>query len=326
MFEAAAAAAGDSAAAAGASTEAGGEAAGAKPKPGRASRTKRASRPSSAKARAKPAVKEEELGDLGDDVDVADDVGPKLVNLEAVAHRKRQRILQLATQLACESEDGERREAIIQLLMRETKDSARLASAMKSFPVWELSESGPVGGEGGAAQTDSALSSRGTEVFSSLPSPTRDEHEEGVDSVVQRLSRAVSQSEVASSGPSTSSSDGGGGLGGGALGGAEPSRGAAAGLKLDLRLLGGRSAISTIELSSAGDVLAFEGIGSPSAMASPMGTAGLLGLTPGVGTLSQATGRDAEDWFATAAAPADATALLSPLMTPSMAIACEGWH
>merc|ERR1740130_1579292 len=82
------------------------------------------------------------------------------------ANGKRQRVLQLATQLACEEQEGERREALIQLLMHETKDPGRLANAMR-FPQWRLH------GDGDGAASD--VSANGSVETEELPSPSQNE-------------------------------------------------------------------------------------------------------------------------------------------------------
>jgi hypothetical protein len=134
----------------------------------------------------------------------------------------------------------------------------------------------------------------------------------------QRYAPADAHKDV-SSGPSTSSSSSSNG-----------SRGAAAGLKLDLKVLGGRSAF---ELSSNGDVVGLDGFVSASNMVSPIGTMGTgfggLGLTP---MLAQAVEGKSDEWFAAYAQKAalglntsdsaeHGTELMSPL-TPSNSKLC----
>ena len=67
-------------------------------------------------------------------VDDLDDEADGDENSEARVQRKRQRILQLATQLACEPDEGapEKREALVQLLARET----RLLEPSSSGETW----------------------------------------------------------------------------------------------------------------------------------------------------------------------------------------------
>ena len=89
-----------------------------------------------ARSRARPPKKpkavqperEEELVDmvpyeLDDELDEPDELEGEHVHSEARVARRRRRILQLATQLACEADEGapEKREALVQLLTRETR-------------------------------------------------------------------------------------------------------------------------------------------------------------------------------------------------------------
>jgi len=277
--------------------------------------TAKQGKPRSRKAAAAPlAAPLESPSDLSElQVDLSGDANSQLLNLEAAAHRKRQRILQLATQLAGENEDGERRDSIIQLLMRETKQSARLATAMKDFPTWQLNGgthyAHPAfdGGAPSSPETDALPLA-----MACMASPAGGELEAGVDPFVQRFAAADPNNEL-SNGPSTSSSSI-----------SEASRGAAAGLKLDLRLLDG---------TSTGEVLGTAGLVSPSNMVSPMGTMGTgfggLGLTP---ILAHVVDGKGDDWFAAygqqqqAVQAADkpepaesGAALLSPL-TPSKSL------
>jgi len=138
---------------------------------------------------------------------------------ESLAQRKRQRILQLATQLACETDEGERRDALIQQLMRVTRGDSAASGALhfKPFAQWELHD--------GAASDGSANGSVKTEALHS-PSGTLD-LERGVDDLIAAAaSRASSVLSTSASAPP-----------------------AAHGLKLDLKLLDG----NTVEMT--GDVV-----------------------------------------------------------------------
>jgi len=135
---------------------------------------------------------------------------------ESVALRKRQKILQLATQLACESEEGERRDALIQQLMRVTKGDASSAGVMhfKPFAQWELHD---------------GSNSDGSVKTEALHSPAELDLERGVDDLI------AAAASRASSGLGSSST---------------PVPAAAHGLKLDLKLVDGGT---TVEMS--GDVV-----------------------------------------------------------------------
>lgn len=255
-------------------------------------------------------------------IDLSGDASSQLRNLEAAARHKRQRILELATQLASEAEDGERRDAIIQLLMLETKHSAWLAAVMKNFHAWQVAgHAGP-----GAARVPPqtfAYYGMGQPWGTKAPPPMTHAQSQvayyaATRSATQR-SISVEAPKDASNGPSTSSSSTG-----------TESRGPAAGLKLDLKLLDGRAAV---QLSSNGDVVGLDGLVSASNMASPIGTMGTgfggLGLTP---MLAHAVEGKADDWFTAYAQKAalgtsisesaeQGTELMSPL-TPSNSKLC----
>jgi hypothetical protein len=261
-----------------------------------------------------------DLADL--QIDLSGDASSQLMNLEAAAHHKRQRILQLATQLACESEDGERRDAIIQHLMRETKHSAWLATVMKNFPVWQVADHSVPQAVHVPPQAHAYCGMGQPWGTESLPPMMHAQpqmaYQAAAHPVPQRFASAEAPKDV-SNGPSTSSSS----LSSGP-------RGPATGLKLDMKLLDGRAAV---ELSSSGDVVGYDGLVSPSNMVSPIGTMGTgfggLGLTP---MLAQAVEGKADDWFAAYAQKAalgsnnsesaeQGTELMSPL-TPSNSKLC----
>ena len=158
---------------------------------------------------AEPAEGEEEEEEEMEPVEVVEG------DEESMQQRKRQKILQLATQLACESDEGERRDALIQQLMRVTRGDHSASGAMhfKPFAQWELHD---------GATSDGSVK---TEALHS-PSGTLD-LERGVDELI---------AAAASRAPSGLSSSA-----------AAPA--AAHGLKLDLKLLDGNA----VEMS--GDVV-----------------------------------------------------------------------
>ena len=178
-------------------------------------------------------------------------------DVEGAALRKRQRILQLATQLACESEEGERRDALIQQLMRVTKGDSTSAGAVhfRPFSQWELHD---------------GSSSDGSVKTEALHSPTGNlerDLERGVDDLI-----AAASSRVSSGLGATSST-------------AAPA--AAHGLKLDLKLVDGGSAVEMsgdVVVTTDGMAVTPSGMGfTPMSAAHPMSTA-------------QA---ETEDWFST---------------------------
>jgi len=103
-------------------------------------------------------------------------------DVEGAALRKRQRILQLATQLACESEEGERRDALIQQLMRVTKGDSTSAGAVhfKPFSQWELHDGSS---SDGSVKTEALHSPTGT---------LERDLERGVDDLIAAASSRVS--------------------------------------------------------------------------------------------------------------------------------------
>jgi len=245
------------------------------------------------------APEEPGLGD--DDEDGSDLEGGELADGddEGLAQRKRQKILQLATMLACETDEGERRDALIQQLMRVTRGDSTTSGALhfKPFAQWELHD--------GASSDGSANGSVKTEALHS-PSAGTLELERGVDDL---LAAAASR---ASSGLSTCLST---------SNNAPP---AAHGLKLDLKLLDGNAVEMTGDVVVTTDGMAV----TPSGM----------GFTPMAGPPDSVPQDDQEDWFSTytagqalgvAAGEAAAevapgaqqslteVAGLSPLLTPS---------
>jgi len=224
-------------------------------------------------------------GELSDDAavdDVGDEEGEPLDEEMAAeeAQRKRQRILHLATQLACEPDEGERREQIIQQLMRETRNESNAPVAMhfKPFSQWELHD---------------GSNSDGSVKTEALRSPNAFDLEKGV----HELLGAVRASKPSSSGCTPLP--------------------AAAGLKLDLKLLDGGAAV---ELS--GDVV----VTTDGMAVTPSG----MGFTPGSKTAG-GDGTSCDDWFSAynasqlSGSPKSASAdqhLLSPLLTPSNSKLC----
>lgn len=214
-----------------------------------------------------------ELSDEGgDEVCDEEEAEPQDEEMAAEeAQRKRQRILHLATQLACEPDEGERREQIIQQLMRETRHESGAPTAMhfKPFSQWDLH--------------DGAVSD-GSEKTEALRSPTAFDLERGVDELLGVPSRSKSSSS------------------------SQP--GAAAGLKLDLKLLEGGTAVELL-----GDVV----VTTDGMAVTPSG----MGFTPGSKpVLGDAAASD--DWFSAynASQGAGDTNLLSPLLTPSNSKLC----
>lgn len=74
----------------------------------------------------------------------------------------------MATQLACATEDGERREKIIQLLMRETKEP-NTPDGESKFPLWALSSDEAVAGAPPLTTGEANLSAVGP--MKLVPSP-----------------------------------------------------------------------------------------------------------------------------------------------------------
>jgi len=174
------------------------------------------------------------LGDSDDDDDDADggddDDAFELDDEMAAeaAQRKRQKILHLATQLACEPDEGDRREAIIQQLMRETRDSSTAPTAIhfKPFSQWDLHDADADGFASDSVKTEE------------LHSPTAFDLEQGVDELLGDA--AARQAAV----PKTPA--------------------AAQGLKLDLKLLDGGEAVELsgdVVISTDGMAITPSGMG-----------------------------------------------------------------
>jgi len=82
----------------------------------------------------------DDASDEGIILDGDDDDDDELLNPSpGVAQRKRRKVLELATQLACEADDGEARDALISQLMGATRDRAR--DTEQPFAQWALHDS-----------------------------------------------------------------------------------------------------------------------------------------------------------------------------------------
>jgi len=232
--------------------------------------------------------------DEEDEEEVADGADGVAGDEEGAALRKRQKILQLATQLACESEEGERRDALIQQLMRVTKCDASSSCAMhfKPFAQWELHD---------GSNSDGSVK---TEALHSPDVGTLD-LERGVDDLI-----AAAASRASS------------GLGGSSV--AVPA--AAQGLKLDLKLVDGGSTVEMsgdVVVTTDGMAVTPSGMGfTPMSGANPMSAAqaeaedwfstysGARGGAAGAGQLG-------EGGSSSSGAKLEEMAGLSPLLTPS---------
>jgi len=214
---------------------------------------------------------------------------------EGLAQRKRQKILQLATMLACETDEGERRDALIQQLMRVTRGDSATSGALhfKPFAQWELHND--------AASDGSANGSVKTEALHS-PSGTL-ELERGVDDLIAAAaSRASSVLSTSTNAPP-----------------------AAHGLKLDLKLLDGNAVEMTgdVVVTTDGMAVTPSGMGfTPMAAGGPGSVAHdeqdwfstySAGHTRGMSAGEAAAG----DAPPSAQQPLSEVAGLSPLLTPS---------
>ena len=136
---------------------------------------------------------------------------------EAAGQRKRQRILQLATCLAFEASQGERRDALLQLLVRETR-------AIGADGGGRRHAERPGGAAGEMSEMHGAISEMKTEELHSLDAAIDVVVEEGL---AELLEPAAAQAAAAAGAEAAVGAERGGGLGlGGALG-----------LKLDLQLV-----------------------------------------------------------------------------------------